>query len=146
MLKTGTETVPAHFSPSSRSSPYLDLIGPIYESGNGSNYRLGMRIDERHVNARGFCHGALLAALADVHLGRLAGLAMEARIPLVTIHLGLDYLASAKIGSWLEAFGRVDRIGRTLAHSSGMITADGKEALRCSAVFQITTPAMESKL
>jgi len=137
--------VPAQFLPSSRSSPYLDLIGPIYESGNGANYRLGMRIDERHVNARGACHGALLSALADVHLGRLAGLAMTTRTPIVTIHLGLDYLSPAKIGSWLEAFGRVDRIGRSLAHSSGMITADGKETLRCNAIFQIVAHGIDGK-
>jgi acyl-coenzyme A thioesterase PaaI-like protein len=121
--------VPAGFSQSKRSSGYLDLIGPIYEAGEGADYRLGLRVDARHVNTRGTCHGALFSALADVYLGRL----------LVTAHLGLDYISSAPLGAWLEAVGQVDRVGKTLAHSSGRILADGKIALRCAGVFQVTS-------
>lgn len=131
--------VPQGFAPSRRSSGYLDLIGPIYEAGDGEHYRLGLRVDARHVNSRGFCHGALLSALADVHLGRLAATSTTPPLALVTAHLGLDYIASAPLGAWLEAVGQVDRIGKTLAHSSGRILADGKIALRCAAVFQVTS-------
>lgn len=141
VAKPGTQAdsaaVPAGFSRSARSSGYLDLIGPLQEAGHGADYRLGLRVDARHVNARGFCHGGVLAAIADVHLGRLASQSAILEVPLVTVHLGLDYLATAKLGAWLEASGRVDRIGRTLAHSSGIITADGQPVLRCAAVFQV---------
>lgn len=129
--------VPAGFTPSKRSSGYLDLIGPIYEAGEGANYRLGLRVDARHVNTRGTCHGALFSALADVHLGRLIALSATPRPLLVTAHLSLDYISSAPIGAWLEAVGQVDRTGKTLAHSSGRILADGKIALRCAGVFQV---------
>jgi acyl-coenzyme A thioesterase 13 len=134
---TGIVDVPAGYSVSRRSSGYLDLIGPIHEAGDGDGYRLGLRIDARHVNSRGFCHGGVLAALADVHLGRMAALSATPSLPLVTIHLDLDYLAPAQLGAWLEASGRVDRTGRSLAHSSGIITADGAPVLRCAAVFQV---------
>jgi uncharacterized protein (TIGR00369 family) len=132
-----TAALPAGFALSRRSSGYLDLIGPIHEAGEGENYRLGLRIDARHVNSRGFCHGGVLAALADVHLGRMAALSQSPSLALVTIHLDLDYLAPAKLGTWLEACGRVDRTGRSLAHSSGLLTADGTPVLRCAAVFQV---------
>jgi uncharacterized protein (TIGR00369 family) len=131
--------VPAGFSPSKRSSGYLDLIGPIFEAGEGAGYRLGLRVDSRHVNTRGTCHGALFSALADVYLGRLAAMSATPPIPLVTAHLSLDYIASASLGAWLEAEGQVDRVGKTLAHSSGRILADGKIALRCAGVFQVTS-------
>lgn len=138
--------IPAGFSQSKRSSGYLDLIGPIYEAGDGADYRLGLRVDARHVNSRGSCHGALFSALADVHLGRIIALSAASRPVLLTAHLSLDYIASAPIGAWLEAVGQVDRVGRTLAHSSGRILADGKIALRCAAVFQVTSAASpESK-
>ncbi|HLN08624.1 MAG TPA: PaaI family thioesterase [Xanthobacteraceae bacterium] len=132
-----TPEVPPEFSRSRRSSGYLDLIGPIQEAGEGADYRLGLRVDARHVNSRGLCHGGVLAALADVHLGRMVALSASPPLPLVTIHLDLDYLAPAKLGAWLEASGRVDRMGRTLAHASGVITADGAPVLRCAAVFQV---------
>jgi acyl-coenzyme A thioesterase 13 len=131
--------IPGDFKQSGRSSGYLDLIGPIYEAGEGATYRLGLRVDHRHVNSRGFCHGALLSALADVHLGRLAATSTNPPLALVTAHLSMDYIAAAPLGAWLEAVGQVDRIGKTLAHSSGRILADGKLALRCAAVFQVTT-------
>lgn len=131
--------VPAGFAISKRSSGYLDLIGPIYEAGEGVNYRLGLRVDARHLNSRGDCHGALLSALADVHLGRLAAMSTTPPTALVTAHLSLDYVSPAALGAWLEAVGQVDRVGRTLAHSSGRILADGKLALRCAGVFQVTS-------
>ena len=131
--------VPAGFTQSRRSSGYLDLIGPVFEAGEGADYRLGLRVDGRHVNTRGTCHGALFSALADVYLGRLAAMSTTPPLALVTAHLGLDFIASAPIGAWLEAVGQVDRIGKTLAHSSGRILADGKIALRCAGVFQVTS-------
>jgi acyl-coenzyme A thioesterase 13 len=129
--------VPTNFTQSIRSSPYLDLIGPIYETGEGANYKLGLRIDHRHLNMRGQCHGAIFAAIADVFLGRLVVMSKGKSLPLVTVSLGLDYLSAALPGAWLEASGKVDRVGRSLAHSSGIISADGKPALRCSAIFQV---------
>ncbi|ETR77344.1 esterase [Afipia sp. P52-10] len=131
--------MPEGFAPSKRSSGYLDLIGPIYEAGEGANYRIGLRIDQRHLNTRGTCHGALFSALADVYLGRIAAMSASPPLALVTAHLGLDYIASAPPGAWLEAVGQVDRVGKTLAHSSGRILADGKLALRCTGVFQLTS-------
>lgn len=131
--------VPEGFTPSRRSSGYLDLIGPIYEAGEGADYRIGLRVDSRHLNTRGTCHGALLSALADVFLGRIVAMSASPPLALVTAHLGLDYIAAPSPGAWLEAVGQVDRIGKTLAHSSGRILADGKIALRCSGVFQLTS-------
>lgn len=128
---------PEGFNPTDHSSPYMDLIGHLYEKGEGDDYRLGMRVEAHHTNRIGACHGAVLAALADVHLLRLIALARKPRITLVTVHLGLDYLAPAPLGAWIEGRGRVDRIGRTLCYSSGVITADGKPALRGSGVFHI---------
>jgi acyl-coenzyme A thioesterase 13 len=131
--------IPAGFSQSKRSSGYLDAIGPIYEAGEGPNYRVGLRVDGRHLNSRGSCHGALFSALADVYLGRLLAMSTTPPLALVTAHLSLDYVASAPLGAWLEAVGQVDRVGKTLAHSSGRILADGKIALRCAGVFQVTS-------
>jgi uncharacterized protein (TIGR00369 family) len=132
-------SIPPGFAPSQRSSGYLDLIGPIYEKGAGADYRLGLRVEQRHVNNRGYCHGALLSALADVYLGRLLAMSAEPALPLVTAHLSLDFLGVAPLGAWLQAEGQIDRVGRTLAHASGRILADGKIALRCAGVFQVTT-------
>jgi uncharacterized protein (TIGR00369 family) len=134
------QAVPTGFTISKRSSNLLDLVGPLFESGAGPEYRLGLRVDERHSNRKGFCHGALLALLADVHLGRLCAMSAEPPLGLVTTSLTLNYLSAAKIGDWLEATGQVDRVGRTLAHSTGVILADGKPVLRACGTFQVVAP------
>lgn len=129
--------VPAGFSATDHSSPFMDLLGVLHDRGEAAEYRLGMIIEARHTNRIGFCHGAVLAAIADVHLLRLIATTRRPILTLVTTHLALDFLAAAKLGAWLEASGRIDRIGRSMCHSSGMITADGKPVVRATGVFQI---------
>ena len=129
--------VPSGFALTDHASPFMDLLGPLYDSGEGETYRLGMRVDTRHANRIGQCHGAVLAAPADVHLLRLIALTRTPRLTLVTVHLGLDFLAAAPHGTWLEASGRVDRMGRRLCHSSGVICADGLPVVRGTGIFQL---------
>jgi len=129
--------VPTGFALSVRSSNLLDLLGPIYEAGEGAGYRIGLRADQRHSNTKGMCHGAVLAMLADVFLGRLCALSREPRLNLVTGGLTLAYLSAARSGDWLETTGQVDRIGRATAISTGLVLANGKPVLRATGTFQV---------
>src|SRR5262249_20797204 len=61
--------LPAGFKPLFRSSPVIDLIGPVYSKGEGGGLVLGMRAENKHCNMRGGMHGGILATLADVALG-----------------------------------------------------------------------------
>ena len=126
---------PEGFALSQRSSAFLDLIGPIWEAGPVDDYRLGIRIGDKHVNNRGFCHGGVIASLADVSLGRIIAISEEPRLNIITMNVSVDYLSAARIGQWLEASGRVDRVGKRVAHSSGLITADGELVARATGVF-----------
>jgi hypothetical protein len=45
------------FTPFSRSSPLLDLLGPIYARGTGLQLELGLLTDSRHANAAAPCMG-----------------------------------------------------------------------------------------
>jgi acyl-coenzyme A thioesterase 13 len=61
--------VPREFRPLFRTSPVLDLIGPLYCRGEGTNLVIGLRVAAKHCNARETIHGGMLATLADVALG-----------------------------------------------------------------------------
>lgn len=135
--------IPEGFAASERSSGYLDLVGPIYEAAGAEGYRIGLRIDERHVNARGFCHGGLLGLLADVHLGRLIALSQSPPLRLVTVNLGQTFLRVASLGQWLECVGSADHIGRRLATAQGIVKADGSPVLRAVATFQVVERASD---
>jgi uncharacterized protein (TIGR00369 family) len=120
-----------------RSSAYTSLAGPLYERLVDGDYRIALRVDERHANRRGFCHGALIALLADVELGRVIGYSRKPRLETVTVNLELSFMAPARLGDWLEATGQVDRIGKRLAYSSGFILANGQRVARAAGVFHL---------
>ena len=128
--------VPADFEPSRRTSPFLDMIGPVYTSNGERGILLGLRARTGHLNTRGFVHGAILAALLDVVCGRNCG-ALTEHPSLVTVSLTVDYLAAARDGEWLEASATVTRVGRRLAFADGRVDADGKPVAKASAVFAV---------
>ncbi|HLJ62579.1 MAG TPA: PaaI family thioesterase [Stellaceae bacterium] len=133
--------IPGGFNRSARTSPYLDHVGPIFERGEGDDYCIGLRVDHRHVNRRGHCHGGFLALLADIGLGRVIAPGSRPQ-DFVTVSLTLNYLAPAKLGQWLEVSATIDRLGGRIGHATGLVTADGEPVLRASGVFQRLIPAV----
>ena len=61
---------PPGFEPLFRTSPFLDTVGPLfYRRDPERGLVIGLRIAEKHANARGIAHGGLLLTLADIALG-----------------------------------------------------------------------------
>lgn len=56
--------VPPGFQPLFRSSPVIDLIGPVYSKGEGADLVLRLRVEQKHCNMRGALHGGIVATLA----------------------------------------------------------------------------------
>ena len=50
---------PPGFAPLFRTSPVLDLIGPLYSRGRGAGLAIGFRVEAKHCNARGTIHGGI---------------------------------------------------------------------------------------
>ncbi len=128
--------VPAGFEPPRRTSPFLDLIGPVYTCTTERGILLGLRARTEHLNTRGFVHGAILAAMLDVVCARnCAALAEPPAV--VTVSLTVDYVAAARDGDWLEASAAVTRAGRRLAFADGRVDVGGKPVAKASAVFAV---------
>lgn len=133
--------IPEAFVPLFRTSPYLDLIGPLYCTGNGAQLVIGFRVQEKHTNARGLLHGGVLASVADVALGY--GLATSKTPPasMLTANLTLDYSGSAKLGEWVETSLDIQKLGSRLAFANAYFHVDAQRIARASAVFLV----MESR-
>lgn len=119
-----------------RLSPFNALVGPLYERRTGENLSIGLRIETKHTNSRGICHGGVLATLADLALGY----AMQAHMKekqggFVTAHLSLDYAGSAKAGDWIESEVEIQRVGSRLAFANCYLVAAGHRIVRASAIF-----------
>lgn len=132
------DAAPPGFTPSERTGPFIDLIGPLHALTDDRGIVLGLRVDQRHTNARGFVHGAVIAALCDLTLGRNAAMRTDPPTPLVTTTLTTDFIGAAQAGAWLEATATVQRTGRRLAFAQAVVTADGRTVAQASAVFAVT--------
>jgi uncharacterized protein (TIGR00369 family) len=129
--------IPEGFRPLFRTSPVLELIGPLFCRGEGSDLIIGLRVDAKHCNARGMVHGGILATLADVALGYTMAFSSTPPTSLVTANLSLDFAGTARIGDWLETHVDIQRQGRRLSFANGYITANDERIVRASAVFLV---------
>src|SRR6185503_4579233 len=131
--------IPEGFRPLNRPrpNPFNDMIGPFYERRRGDEVSLGLRIEERHCNSRGICHGGLLSALADVALGYAALAVAKSAASFVTVQLSMDYSGAAKPGDWVESEVEVQHAGSRLAFANGYLLAGGRRIVRASAIFAL---------
>lgn len=126
------------------------LVGPFYSRRQGNELSLALRIEERHCNSRGTCHGGLLATLADMALGyscALAGDAEGGNRNFVTVDLSLQYLASTHVGDWVQSEVTVLSSGSRTRSAAGHLLANGKPVVRISANFRVAgtrTPETEN--
>jgi len=129
--------VPAGFETIFRSSPFLDLLGPLYNKRADSCLLIGFRAAQKHCNARGMVHGGVLSSLADVALGYNAAFSGEQAVPMVTASLTIDYAGSAKMGDWIEIESDVQKVGRSMAFANCYFIVDSKRIARASCVFNV---------
>ena len=130
--------VPAGFEPASFSPGFLDHGGPYFICPVESECaRIGLRIAPHHINYQDAAHGGVLSTYADVALSYAVYDAERPRLAPSTITLSVNYLHAARLGDWLEAEVRIDRIGGRTAYTSGTILRDGEPIATMTGVFAI---------
>ena len=134
---------PEGFEPIFRTSAFLDLIGPFYHRGLGHDLVVGLRIEPKHANARGFAHGGVLMTMADIALGYAASTTQEPPLRAVTASLTTDFAGSAQVGDWVEARVDVQKIGGRLVFANAYLTVGTERIVRASAVFARADPKPE---
>ena len=117
----------------------MSINGPIYLKHEGALVQLGFRVERRHTNPMGNCHGGWLASFSDMVLP----LSIHRKAPeigfkfLPTISLQIDYLSPAQLGAWVQGEAEVLRVTRSLVFAQGLVLADGVPAVRISGIFKI---------
>ncbi|MEA2428249.1 MAG: hypothetical protein QOF37_1877 [Thermoleophilaceae bacterium] len=129
--------VPEGFAPYENQGPFLEHVGPIHVNEDGGDLVFGLRAEERHANHRGTVQGGLLSTFADFTLGRAIEADADDDKDRATVSLTVDFIKPAKPGDWIEARGKVDRVGGTLAFADCSLTVDGKEIVRARAVWVV---------
>jgi uncharacterized protein (TIGR00369 family) len=122
---------------------FVAANGPLYgrREGDGAPV-LGFRVDERHLNLRGICHGGMLMTFADMVLGFTAAHAVGGRRFLPTVNMTADFIGSVEAGAWVEGRGRALRITRNLAFVEVWLSVGEAVVLRANGILKV--PAAES--
>jgi acyl-coenzyme A thioesterase 13 len=127
--------IPEGFRKLEGLSPFNALVGPLYEKRDGDALSIGVRIEQKHTNSRGICHGGVLATLADLSLGYAMLAKSGDRGSFLTAHLAVDYAGSARIGDWIESKVEIQRVGSRMAFANCYLLSGGKPIVRASAIF-----------
>lgn len=132
---------PAGFRPMTGLSPFNGLVGPLYERRQaGEELSIGLRIEKKHTNSLGICHGGVLATLADLALGYAMHAKLETKASYVTAHLAVDYAGAAKVGEWVESRVEVQRVGARLAFANCYLVSGERRLVRASGIFARADP------
>jgi acyl-coenzyme A thioesterase 13 len=131
--------IPAGFAPIFRTSPFLETIGPLYSVGSGATLMIGMRVQEKHTNARGSLHGGVLASIADIALGYGLGTSTNPPTSMVTASLSVDFAGSAQIGDWVQTSLDIQKVGSRMAFANVYFSVGNQRIARASGVFLVLT-------
>ncbi len=131
--------IPEGFEPIFRTSPYLDLLGPIFSKKTMQGLIIGLRSEKKHCNARNLVHGGVFSSLADIALGYNAAFQGHEPTPIVTASLTIDYAGSAKLGDWIEIHTDIQKVGKSMAFANCYFTVGEKRIVRASGVFSVVS-------
>jgi acyl-coenzyme A thioesterase PaaI-like protein len=134
---TAESGVPNGFVPYSESSPFLDRIGPLYERDDADGFAIGLVVLDQHCNRRGFAHGGLLVALADIALGKTGERRSTPSVRLLTTSLAFDFINIARRGEWIEAQCDFQRTDREIAFANCYVKRGRDVIGRASGVFKV---------
>lgn len=88
--------------------------------------KIKLDIKPKYLNIGGIVHGGVIATLCDVALAGAVGTLMKKDNWCVTVQLQIEYLNPAYPDGPIYSFGKVERIGKTLAFVEGWVETKNK--------------------
>lgn len=133
--------IPAGFEPADFTPGFLDHGGPYYLGPVVEGARVvGLLICPHHINYQDAAHGGVISTFADVALSHAVYDAERPRLTPSTVTLTVNYLSGARLGDWLEARVKIDRLGGRTAYTSGGIWRGPEQVATMSGVFAYRRP------
>ncbi|MGY8860403.1 MAG: PaaI family thioesterase [Pseudomonadales bacterium] len=133
MTEKMIETAPPGFELLPQGLGYTDTLQPVYRKVEGDSAIFGLVVGTQHSNTMGICHGGVLMTLADITATTGANLAHGVAAGSPTVHLSIDFIASARQGEWLQAEAEHVSVKRRFGFSSGGIYNSAGAVARFSA-------------
>jgi acyl-coenzyme A thioesterase PaaI-like protein len=135
------KAIPQRFERADFTPGFLDHGGPYYLGEPYEDVRVvGLLICPHHINYQDAAHGGVISTFADVALSHAIYDAERPRLNPSTVTLTVNYLVGARLGNWLEARVRIDRLGGRMAYTSGAIWRGDEQIAAMSGVFAFKRP------
>lgn len=133
--------IPKGYATSELFDPFEIYCGPFFDQTRTSGgLRFAFRVDERHLNLAGVCHGGMLLTFADSSFG-LAVWSATDRAPCVTVEMQAQFLSPARKGDLVEVAPEMLRRGRELVFLRGDFRVEERVVLTLNSVWKLLTPA-----
>jgi uncharacterized protein (TIGR00369 family) len=131
--------IPEGFKPRRFGDGFIAVNGPLYVKKLERGILLGFRVEARHCNPMGICHGGMISTFCDMLLPISAHYLSDdlGRRFLPTINLQVDFLAPSPKGAWVQGEAQLLRATRSMVFMQGLVTADGQSVARVSGIFKI---------
>ncbi len=131
--------IPEGFKPRRFGDGFIAVNGPVYVKKLERGILLGFRVEARHCNPMGICHGGMISTFCDMLLPISAHYLSDdlGRRFLPTINLQVDFLAPSPKGAWVQGEAQLLRATRSMVFMQGLVTADGQSVARVSGIFKI---------
>jgi len=115
---------------------FQELIGPIQLADlPRGEMAFALKLDDRHTNANGVCHGGVMMSVADSSMGSCAF--ASAGKPVATIDFECDFLAAGKIGEMLYGTAKIARKARNFIFMEADMYCGERRVLRASGIWAV---------
>jgi uncharacterized protein (TIGR00369 family) len=117
---------------------FIDSVGPLYGRIEQERFTLGLRVQARHCNPAGSCHGGMLMTLADMLLIIATNVQAGLSQYLTTVQMSTDFIRPIARGAWIEGRCEVLRVAKSLIFSQGTFIVEGEIVARVSGILKPT--------
>lgn len=132
-----TTEIPAGFVPFPGGEGFAEHVGPLYWAVRDGTGWLGFRVDERHVNPAGICHGGMMMTVLDMVIGFNVQLRMERTVFVPSVQCSYDFLRPGKLGDWLEGSTDFVHLTRRTGFANGYLYGSEGPVVRCNGIAKI---------
>tara|TARA_R110000823_G_scaffold132777_10_gene261354 strand:+ start:3728 stop:4171 length:444 start_codon:yes stop_codon:yes gene_type:complete len=137
-MSDGTQSeIPQGFERLPEGLGFADAMQPVYRRIDADCVSFGLIVQPQHGNSMGICHGGVLMTLADMAAASGVNHARGVMAGSVTINLGIDFIAAAHRGEWIQADAEQVNMKRRFGFCNGTLHCAQRTIARFNGTFYI---------
>ncbi len=129
-IPTGFKLLPAGYG-------FTDVLFPLYRRVSDSGVEFGIFVSSQHLNSMQICHGGVLMMLADITAASGVNFSVGKKSGSPTINLSLDFVAPARVDTWIESRAELVSIRKRFGFCSGTIVSEDNLIARFNGTFYL---------